>query len=188
MPRSAKPHDHSTSNRPTSWGRPATSARQPVLDDAKSWAGSPAVRRRMQRQQTRDTQPELTLRRALWAAGLRYRVDVAPLRSLRRRADVVFRPSRVAVFVDGCFWHGCPEHGSRRPKTNSAYWDTKVSNNRRRDADTDAQLSVAGWISLRVWEHEDATVAAGRIVDLVKVRRRERWESEPSVRDRNPLE
>src|SRR3954469_24349398 len=79
-----------------------------------SFASSPEVRARMQRQPSRDTQPELALRRLLHASGLRYRIHVRPLPSLRRTADVVFRSARVAVFVDGCFWHGCPQcYGER---------------------------------------------------------------------------
>src|SRR5579875_2994608 len=90
-------------------GRPATARRRPRDDTAdESWASSPAVRGRMQLQRTRDTAPELAIRRLLHARGLRYRVDVSPLPGLRRRADIVFGPAKVAVFVDGCFWHGCP--------------------------------------------------------------------------------
>ena len=87
----------------------------------------------MQRQRTRDTAPELAVRRLLDAAGLRYRIDVAPLPSLRRRADVVFGPARVALFIDGCFWHGCPNHGSRRTTANADYWAEKIKRHRARD-------------------------------------------------------
>jgi DNA mismatch endonuclease (patch repair protein) len=103
----------------------------------------------MQRQQTRDTQPELAVRRLLHSAGLRYRVDVAPLESLRRRADVVFGPAKVALFVDGCFWHGCPAHGARPTKANERYWREKVERNQARDRDTDARLAAAGWTAIR---------------------------------------
>lgn len=126
----------------------------------------------MQDQRARDTQPELALRRLLHAAGLRYRVDRAPLPGLRRRADVVFGPARLAVFVDGCFWHGCPEHGTR-PSTNSDWWRAKLERNRLRDADTDARLQAAGWATVRVWEHEDPTVAAARIRETVELRLRQ---------------
>jgi len=125
----------------------------------------------MQRQPTRDTAPELRLRRALHAAGLRYRVDAAPLPGLRRRADVVFGPSKVAVFVDGCFWHGCPDHGTRTPKTNAGYWSEKVQRNRERDADTDQRLLEAGWLPLRLWEHQDLAAAAAEVASAVAVRR-----------------
>jgi DNA mismatch endonuclease (patch repair protein) len=136
-----------------------------------SWASAPAVRARMQRQRTRDTQPELAIRRLLHAAGFRYRVDVAPLPHLRRRADIVFRPARVAVFIDGCFWHGCPTHGSRGTNANTGYWEEKVRRNQGRDADTDAQLVDAGWVAVRVWEHENPNEVAARIAFLVEQRR-----------------
>lgn len=111
-----------------------------------SFASSPGVRSRMQKQRTRDTVPELAVRRFLHARGLRYRVDRAPLAGLRRRADIMFGPARVAVFIDGCFWHGCPKHGNSRPSVNGWYWATKIQGNRDRDADTDARLA-AGWCS-----------------------------------------
>lgn len=148
-------------------GRPATSARTRQSAGA-TWAVDQAVRGRMQRQQTRDTAPEIALRRLLHAAGLRYRVDTAPLPRLRRRADVVFSPSRVAVFVDGCFWHGCPDHGST-PKSHSDYWDAKLRRNRERDADR--ALLSAGWEVVRAWEHDDPATTAARVVDAVEARR-----------------
>ena len=85
-------------------------------------------------QRTRDTAPELAVRRLLHAMGLRYRVDRQPLPGLRRRADLVFGPARVAVYIDGCFWHGCPEHGNPRPRANSGYWPAKIQRNQARDA------------------------------------------------------
>ena len=156
---------------PDKSGRPARAARTPRADtDSMSWAGSPDVRRRMQRQQTRDTAPELRLRQALHAAGLRYRVDAAPLPGVRRRADVLFRPARVAVFVDGCFWHGCPEHGRRVPGTNTSYWAEKIRGNQERDADTDRRLREAGWLPLRMWEHQDLAEAARKVAETVRGR------------------
>ncbi len=116
----------------------------------------------MQEQLARDTQPELALRRLLHASGLRYRVDRAPLPGLRRRADLVFGPARVAVFVDGCFWHGCPQHGTS-PRLNSAYWSAKLQRNRARDLDTDAQLTRAGWLVVRGWEHEKPSEFSARV-------------------------
>lgn len=137
------------------------------------WASSSAVRRSMQGNRGRDTSPEVRLRSAVHARGLRYFVDKAPIRSLRRRADLVFPRIRLAVFVDGCYWHGCPEHHVP-PKTNSEYWAAKVERNRRRDADTDARLRQEGWAVLRVWEHADHEEAASEISDLVAdLRRRE---------------
>jgi DNA mismatch endonuclease (patch repair protein) len=116
----------------------------------------------------RDTRPELAVRRLLHAAGLRYTVDVAPLPSLRRRADLVFSRRRVAVFIDGCFWHGCPQHYTV-PQTNSEFWQTKVAANRARDEDTTARLVAADWTVVRAWEHEDPRVVAARVIAAVSV-------------------
>jgi DNA mismatch endonuclease (patch repair protein) len=118
----------------------------------------------------RDTKPELAIRSALHRMGLRYRVDVAPLPDLRRRADIVFPRQRVAVQVDGCFWHGCPEHGLA-PRANRDYWVEKIRRNRERDAETDAALQAAGWMVVRVWEHEEPLGAARRVADTVHTRR-----------------
>lgn len=90
----------------------------------------------------------------------------------RRRADIVFGPSRVAVFVDGCFWHGCPEHGSW-PRSNAEWWREKIQANKRRDSDTDRLLEDAGWYVIRIWEHEDPTQAADRVERVVRTRRDE---------------
>ncbi|KOV84065.1 very short patch repair endonuclease [Nocardia sp. NRRL S-836] len=124
----------------------------------------------MSKQKTRDTQIEVELRRALFAAGLRYRVHRRPVKSVRREADIVFTSAKVAVFVDGCFWHGCPEHATW-PKNNAEFWRTKIETNRRRDLDTDAKLADAGWLSVRVWEHESAATAAARVHEVVLGRR-----------------
>ena len=132
-----------------------------------SFASSDAVRQRMQRQARRDTSAELAVRKLLHARGLRYRVDVRPVPALRRRADIVFSRAKVAVFVDGCYWHGCPEHRAF-PRTNSSYWAEKFARNQARDRDTDRQLLEAGWNVVRVWEHEDVTSVADRIELLVR--------------------
>lgn len=121
----------------------------------------------MQSQRTRDTQPELAVRRLLHAQGLRYRVDRAPLPSLRRRADIVFGPARVAVYIDGCFWHGCPVHGNQ-PRANSEYWAPKLAGNRQRDTNTDRHLADAGWTVVRAWEHEDPQLVAARVQRAVR--------------------
>jgi DNA mismatch endonuclease, patch repair protein len=121
----------------------------------------------MQSNKGRDTGPELALRRAVHALGLRYRVNARPLRGVRRTADLLFTRAQVAVFLDGCFWHGCPEHHTVSA-TNTAFWVEKVETNRRRDRDTDAKLREAGWRSLRVWEHEDPTAAAERVRAAVR--------------------
>jgi DNA mismatch endonuclease (patch repair protein) len=125
---------------------------------------------RMRRQRTRDTAAELAVRRQLHRMGLRYRVNRRPVAAVRRTADIVFSRSRVAVFVDGCFWHACPEHGTW-PKANAAWWRDKIKMNVRRDRDTDQALGDAGWLGIRVWEHEEASAAATRIAEQVAERR-----------------
>jgi DNA mismatch endonuclease (patch repair protein) len=124
----------------------------------------------MQAQRTRDTAPEIAVRRLLHAAGLRYRVDRAPLVGVRRRADIVFAPARVAVFIDGCFWHGCPTHGTTA-RANAAFWAEKIERNRERDRDTDQRLAEAGWAVVRAWEHQEPAEVAGTVARLVKERR-----------------
>lgn len=119
-----------------------------------SWASSPSVRRSMLGNRRRDTSPEWQVRRLLHAAGLRYRVDVPLPFDRRRRADIMFPRARVAVFIDGCFWHGCPEH-YRPPKSNTDYWVPKIEGNRARDQAVTEALQAAGWRVLRFWEHED---------------------------------
>ncbi|WP_232062538.1 very short patch repair endonuclease [Mycobacterium novum] len=116
----------------------------------------------MQSNRGRDTGPEIRLRSELHRRGLRYFVDRTPVNGIRRRADIVFPRKKVAVFVDGCFWHGCPEHHTIS-KTNAQYWAEKVTTNRRRDRQTDELLASAGWSVIRVWEHENALTAADRI-------------------------
>lgn len=123
----------------------------------------------MQGNRGRDTKPELALRRILHSRGLRYFVNRRPLRSLRRTADLVFPGARVAVFVDGCFWHGCPEHHSLA-RTNSEYWAAKVIGNQTRDADTDERLREAGWLVVRVWEHVPPVDAADEVEQAVRAR------------------
>ena len=124
----------------------------------------------MERQPRRDTKPELALRRAAWRLGLRYRVDIAPIPG-RRRADLVFSRAKVAVYVDGCFWHSCPTHATI-PKANREWWVAKLEANTRRDRDTDARLAEAGWAVVRVWEHEPVDKAARRVESVVRRRRR----------------
>lgn len=124
----------------------------------------------MQANRSRDTAPELAIRRILHAQGFRYRVAARPLKPVRRTADLVFRSARVAVFVDGCFWHRCPDHATD-PQTNSNYWRPKLERNVERDRETDVLLANAGWLSVRVWEHEDPGKAARRIARIVTKRR-----------------
>jgi DNA mismatch endonuclease (patch repair protein) len=129
-----------------------------------------ALSERMSKVRRRDTKPELNLRRELHARGLRYRIDRAPIAGIRSRADIVFASARVAIYVDGCFWHRCPEH-SVAPKNNRAWWDAKLTANFERDRRTDRQLAEAGWTVVRVWEHEDPTKAADRVERVVRTRR-----------------
>ncbi|MEZ0447368.1 very short patch repair endonuclease [Cellulomonas sp. ICMP 17802] len=128
-----------------------------------SWASSPGRRRNMQANRRRDTHAELAVRRLLHARGRRYRVDARPDPSLRRRADIVFTRQRIAVFIDGCFWHGCPEHGRKSFAHNVDYWPAKIAANVARDADTNARLARAGWTVLRFWEHESVDLVVADI-------------------------
>ncbi len=129
-------------------------------------ASSPEARRRMQANGRRDTKPELALRRLLHARGWRFRVDYPPLAGLRRRADIVFTKRKLAVYVDGCYWHACPIHGTRA-RANAAFWADKLASNERRDRDTDRRLQQAGWAVVRIWEHEKPAEAARRIEALL---------------------
>ena len=126
----------------------------------------PTVKRRMERQARRDTSPEMALRSELWRRGLRYFVDRPIGPNHRRRVDVVFPRAKVAVFVDGCFWHSCPEHGTI-PKNNREWWQAKMQANVTRDRETDRQLTAAGWTVVRVWEHEDPGSAASAVQCIV---------------------
>ena len=121
-------------------------------------ASSDVIRRRMRNTKRRDTKPEIELRSELSRMGLRFRIDYA-INGSRRKSDIVFLRDRVVIYVDGCFWHGCAEHGTI-PKQNREWWVDKLATNRRRDADTDAALTADGWRVLRVWEHEDPVAAA----------------------------
>lgn len=126
----------------------------------------------MQAQRTRDTAPEVALRRELHRRGFRFRIDrrIVPDQP-RRRVDIVFGPAKVAVFVDGCFWHGCRQHNPRLPKVNEWYWPAKMARNRARDADSDDRLTAAGWLVVRVWEHEPLNQAADRVESALRPRR-----------------
>lgn len=117
-----------------------------------------------------DTKPELALRRCLHGMGLRYRIHRQIPGMRRRTVDVMFPKERVAVFVDGCFWHGCPEHGVA-PASNAELWREKIEGNKGRDAETDSHLEQLGWVSIRIWEHEDARSAAARVREAVIARR-----------------
>lgn len=116
----------------------------------------------MKRVRRRETSAEILVRRVLHARGLRYFVDKAPIKGMRSRADIVFPRARVAVFVDGCFWHSCPLHATK-PKSNEQWWESKLRANVERDRRADAALEAAEWTVLRVWEHEAADAAADRV-------------------------
>ena len=129
-------------------------------------ATDPATSARMRSQRRRDTAPELALRRELHRRGVRYYVDRAPMKGVRRRADLVFPRRKVAVYVDGCFWHSCPQHATF-PKNNAQWWAEKLAGNVTRDRDTDTRLTDAGWTVVRIWEHENPVVAANRVQEAL---------------------
>lgn len=116
----------------------------------------------MSRIKGKDTKPELRLRKALWAKGLRYRLSY----KLPGKPDIVFVGPRVAVFVDGCFWHGCPEHATK-PKERADFWEAKLKRNIERDAEVNAELKDRGWTVLRFWEHE-IDQSLERVVERVR--------------------
>lgn len=136
-----------------------------------SFASSPEVRQKMQRQRRHDTSIELALRSEIFRRGLRYFVHRRPIEGLRRQVDIAFPGVRVAVFVDSCWWHACPEHGTV-PEANRDWWQTKLQRNRERDLDTTARFEAAGWQVVRIWEHEKVAEAAQRVADAVAGRRR----------------
>ncbi|CAM5420178.1 very short patch repair endonuclease [Streptomyces xanthochromogenes] len=120
---------------------------------------SASVSARMSRQGSRDTTPELAVRKLLHAAGLRYRVNVPVPGMPRRTIDIAFGSAKIAVFMDGCFWHGCPQHATS-PKANAEWWRTKLDKNMARDLETTEHLRAAGWTVLRFWEHESPELVA----------------------------
>lgn len=158
---------------------PTTSDAPTVVDNAlvptfnvpaHPGSSSTDVSSRMSRLRRRDNARELGLRKALHAQGLRFRVTY-PVPGLRRRTiDVAFTHWRLAVFLDGCFWHGCPEHGTS-PRSNAAWWAEKIRANQARDRDTDQHLASLGWQVLRVWEHEEIAQASERIREALDQRR-----------------
>ncbi|MCT1515623.1 very short patch repair endonuclease [Dietzia cercidiphylli] len=121
----------------------------------------------MKKQKRKDTKCELAVRRQLHRSGVRFRVDFRPLPDQLFRVDVGWKGRKVAVFIDGCFWHGCPEHGSL-PKSNSNWWAAKLDGNRARDRRADSALRTAGWTVLRFWEHENPESVAKVIVATLR--------------------
>src|SRR5262249_26518253 len=141
----------------------------PSRGSSRPPASSVGALDRMSRQRRTDTKPELAVRRLLHARGLRYRVDYKlPVSGVRRRCDVAFPGRRVAVFVDGCWWHSCPQH-STLPKSNTEWWREKFAANVARDRDTDRRLVDAGWTVVRAWEHEDPVAVADRVERTVRL-------------------
>ncbi|OZF00535.1 very short patch repair endonuclease [Rhodococcoides fascians] len=132
---------------------------RPVTDAATS--------ARLSKQRRRDTKPEVALRRELHRLGLRYFVDRAPLKGMRRRADIVFPRRKVAVYVDGCFWHSCPVHATK-PRNNAQWWADKLAANVARDRDTDDRLQTEGWTVVRIWEHEPVSDAAALVLHALE--------------------
>jgi DNA mismatch endonuclease (patch repair protein) len=120
----------------------------------------------MQANRNRDTAPELAIRRRLHAVGLRYRICARPISGSRQTVDVAFGPSRVAVEIRGCFWHGCPEH-HRPARQNADFWREKITKNIERDERKRLDLEAAGWLLVVIWEHEDPVEAADRVAKLV---------------------
>lgn len=123
----------------------------------------PAVSRRMARTRGRDNPAERSLRSALHKKGFRFRVHHKAIKGVRRTIDIAFPSRRLAIFIDGCFWHGCPIHGTW-PTKNAMFWREKIEANRKRDRDTNKKLKADGWAVVRIWEHEDTEVAMRRIV------------------------
>lgn len=124
----------------------------------------------MSKQASKDTAAELAVRRLLHAQGLRYRVEYPVPGMARRRIDVAFTSAKVAVLIDGCFWHGCPEHATR-PKSNAEWWRQKLERNMARDTETTEHLVAAGWEVLRFWEHETAEDVVSRVTETVRRRK-----------------
>ncbi len=121
----------------------------------------------MQSNRRKDTTLELGIRSALHRAGFRFRKNRRPVVGLRCEADVIFTAIRLAVFIDGCFWHGCPQHATR-PVTHGEWWAAKLDRNMERDRLNDGQLRLAGWTVCRIWEHEGTNPAVARVADLVR--------------------
>lgn len=137
--------------------------------EASPPASSPSALARMKSQKQRDTKPEIELRSCLHTMGYRFRTDMIPIPGMKTRADIAFPRVKVAIFVDGCFWHSCPKHGTM-PKQNSKWWQQKLAANSLRDRETDDRLGRAGWTVVRIWEHEKPSEAAKRVVAILEKR------------------
>lgn len=127
-------------------------------------ASSPHARRAMQGNRRTNTNPEVSVRRLLHRAGLRYRVDFPVVAGETRvRPDVVFTRQKVCLFVDGCYWHGCPDH-CRIPASNREYWEAKIARNRARDERVTLELERSDWIVVRAWEHDPVEKVLSRVL------------------------
>lgn len=133
-------------------------------------ASSPGVSARMSRQPSRDTAPEVAVRKLLHASGYRYRLNERVPHMSRRTIDIAFTRVKVAVLLDGCFWHGCPEHATQ-PKSNAEWWRQKLDRNMARDAETTTHLVSEGWTVLRFWEHEAPGGVAEQVARAVDRKR-----------------
>jgi DNA mismatch endonuclease (patch repair protein) len=131
-------------------------------------ASSDEVRRRFEQQKRKDTDPEIQLRRLLHAMGLRYRINYPVPGLPRRTIDIAFSRQRLAVFVDGCYWHACPDHFIY-PRTNTEWWLAKMEANRERDRTTDGVLAQAGWSVVRIWEHDLRSNARRAAEDVQRI-------------------
>ncbi|GAA2223289.1 very short patch repair endonuclease [Promicromonospora sukumoe] len=145
----------------------ATAGMVPQHVGAHPGASSSSISRRMSTARRKDTAPEIALRRELHARGLRYRVAYPIPGQRRRTIDIAFTRARVAVMVDGCFWHGCQVHGTK-PRSNAGWWATKLAANSARDADTNRVLTEMGWRVVRIWEHETPAAAADVVVAVLR--------------------
>lgn len=145
-------------------------AEMPSVAD-RSWASSPGVRRSMQSNRSRDTAPEVAVRSMLHRRGLRFRKHVRPIPGLPCTVDVVFPKERLALFIDGCYWHSCPEHATS-PITNGEWWHAKLAATRERDQRNTEALTEAGWHVMRVWEHEDVERVVASVRETLETLRR----------------
>jgi DNA mismatch endonuclease (patch repair protein) len=136
--------------------------RRTLINPSRNNSVAPETSKRMSRTAQRDNPRERCLRSELHRRGLRFRLHRKLIEGSRRTVDIAFPTQRVAIFLYGCFWHGCPMHGTW-PKTNADWWREKIETNVRRDRDTNLRLKRAGWKVIRVWEHEDIHAAANRI-------------------------
>ncbi|NTI50967.1 very short patch repair endonuclease [Agrobacterium rhizogenes] len=132
----------------------------------KPSASHSEVAKRMSRQRIADTQLELKTRRSLFATGLRYRKHYPVPGFPRRSIDIAFPRHHLAVFLDGCFWHGCTTHKTL-PNVNDRWWANKIDSNRRRDCETTAELENRGWLVLRFWEHEPTEAVVATIIEAL---------------------